>query len=235
MYDDKNTSVNTGPNRDFNTSYFPKDQNGSAKITLFINFDRNDSNPINGFEHNITEINATDTNMLFGTATPTASVHFYYGRLHAPDYKTYQNTITTPIYAEVYSTTRPGSDWNESVDDVNWWINPNHTSVDGNITALSPKVGFTDQDDSTVTTSGVNTVSNGKFSPQVTYNGSNRPHKTQMRINTQPWLKYHRFITDTNKMLYYNVEFLGRGGWAGVGQKGQTLPDINGTNERIEW
>ena len=234
MFNDLNNTVSIGNHRDFNASYFPKSGYGTTTLTLFINFDRNASKPIDVFEHNITLIKIEDDNGLSGEASTHQSTHFYYGRLHAPDYKTYDNSIVTPIYAEIYSTTSPGDDWNESVDDINWWINPLHQNSDGNITALMPKIGFSNQDDIKITPT-ISNFSHGISNPSITYNGSDRPHKTQIRIGTQPWLRYHRFITDVNKMLYYNVEFLGRGGWAGVGQKGQTLPDINGTNERIEW
>ena len=174
---------------------------------------------------------------MHGNSSPhVGGVHYYYARLHAPNYQTYTNSIETPIYVEVYNTTNPGNDWNESVDDVNWWIHPDHAIADGNITNLTPKIGFSDQTDSTVQTDVNNTLSNGVFpNSKITYKGTQKPHKTQIRIGTQPWLKYHRFISDPNTMLYYDVDFLGGGGWAGVGEKGKTLPDVNGTSERIEW
>ena len=220
----------------------------ATQVMAMFDFDRNASLKDNPFILPLADFNITtrDIDNVAGADFNRSiddNATFYYARLHAPDYSTDSNTISTPIYAEVFCDSTPAvcagygiANWKESPDDVNWWVNPNHTINDGNITALTPKIGFSDQNDTSVGVTYSNTLTNGVFAtPQVTYNGSDRPHKTQIRIGTQSWLKYHRFITDVNKMLYYNVEFLGRGGWAGVGQKGQTLPDINGTNERIEW
>jgi hypothetical protein len=130
-------------------------------------------------------------------------------------------------------------DWNESVDDVNWWINPDHnTTAYGNITGLRPEKGFTGQADADISVTPSNTISNGIFTGNtIGYSGSSRPHETRIFIDTQSWLKYHRYITDTNKQLYYNVTFTGNSDWAGVGHidSNATVQESNGSTRRIEW
>ena len=225
-------------------------ESGTGMAKVYFNIDRNNTKALNPISLTVIDANTSTswmsnpgaTKRFLGTSINRSKI-FFYGRLHAPDYQTYKNSITTPIYAEVFCNLNKTqrllygmNDWNESVDDVNWWINPNHSLADGNIASLTPKIGFTNQNDTQVFTTVNDTLSNGIFtSSQITFTGTSKPHKTQIRIGTQPWLKYHRFISDPNKIPYFVIDFLGGGGWAGVGAKGKTLPDINGTNERIEW
>ena len=245
---------------ELDTSNFPKSGVGQTSFRLHLNFERSYNIPLNPNRVKITDLNATCTNVneclsyadgssdheAKGNDYAENNITFYYGRLHAPDYRTYQNSINTPIYAEIFCDLNDSLknkygilNWNESVDSANWWVNPHHNgSIDGNVTNLAAKVGFTDEADDSITIdhNSTNVVTNGIFTePTIIYTGSTKPHKTQIRIGTQSWLKYHRFINDVNKMLYYNVEFLGQGGWAGIGVKGSTLHEVNGTSERIEW
>jgi hypothetical protein len=234
LYDDLNNTVTAGNDRNFTSSRF---QSGKANLTVFVNFDRNSSRPVKPFEHNVTTISAASS--ISGSTTVSGqSVQFYYGRLHAPDYTTNGNSIVTPIYAEVYSTT-PIAGWSESQDDVNWWVNRNHAVTDGNITGLRPEKGFTGQADADISATPSNAISSdGIFtSNTISYGGSSRPHETRIFIDTQSWLKYHRYITDTNKQLYYNVTFTGNSDWAGVGHidSSATVQESNGSTRRIEW
>ncbi len=246
-------------------------QNGISIANLAINIDKNSSIRVNPIELNISEIKVTCSNQLDcqtyadqqpnhdaeGNKTYPAGTPFhrfvYYGRLHAPDYRTEKDSIPTPIYAEVYcdpilvncedfNITRANG-WKESVDDVNWWINPLHTTADGNITELSAKLNFSSTYDSTITINGANPYSafnhaptGGSYAPTVTYTGGKKPYRTRIHVKTEKWLQYHRFFTDGR--LYYDVLFEGAAGnWAGIGNAGKSV-DTNASgssSRRIEW
>jgi len=252
MYDtNTSTAVTTGGERTFGAAYFPKTSKGNITLSLFVNFDRNSSATVNPFDHNLTQVDANDTVGLGGSTVPaaTASARFYYGRLHAPSYTSYNTTVNTPIYAEVYANLNDAqraalgmSGWKESVDDINWWINPGHTNTYGAITGLRPEISFSTNPDPDVTaTAGSADFSSGvKNDPAVTYNGTALPHPVKIFIDTAAWLKYHQYITDPSKMLYYDVTFTGNGGWHGVGNVGKRLEESNATKgggvyERLMW
>jgi len=233
------------------THAFAKKDAGSTGLKIRVNIDRNSSDPFNpqhiviqSVEGNCTAPDSTVHADVIADHRATGS-HvlnfdhvFYYARLHAPDYSTDKKSIKTPIYAEVYATTAPNTGWKGSVDDVDWWINPTHTAENGSIVNLVPMQGFSSRPDKAISVSVSNNLVNGVF-PDSTVSLIGWPmlHETHIKIVTQPWLLYHKFITDPNHMLFYNVEFTKKGGWAGVGKLGKTLPSakIGGYSERIEW
>ncbi len=238
--------------------------NGIGIADLAINIDRNSSKPINPVELNISEVKVmcsttlectsyadqtsnheAEGNLTFPSNAPF-SRFVYYGRVHAPDYRTDQSSIVTPIYAEVYCDpiVVNCSDfgihgWKESVDDVNWWINPFHTGADGNITSMSATKSFIILDRN-VTIDGFNP--NNAFeqtlpsNPTVSYSGTTRPHRARIVVTPDPWLKFHKFFTDGR--VYYDVLFEGAASnWAGIGTIGKTV-DTNASgssSRRIEW
>jgi len=249
-YDDINNTVQTGAIHEVSASLFTKTGKGDANLTVFINFDRNSSTTVNPFIHNLLQVVITDTAYLSGAdSSPDSNTTFYYGRLHAPSYTSYNSSVTTPIYAEVYANLTSSArssvgmgGWQESQDDINWWINPNHTNTYGAITNLRAEIGFSGNADTAVSTApGSGNFSSGvKNDPTITYNGTALPHPVKIFIDTSAWLKYHRFITDPSKMLYYDVTFVGNGSWHGVGNVGKNLSESNATKgggvyERLMW
>ena len=242
---------------------------GKANAQLAVNIDKNSTRAINPIELNITSIdikcstfsdcntfsNLENTHEANGTRRfePNPFRRFiYYGRLHAPDYRTEENSIDTPIYAEVYCDSilvncadfniSRENGWRESVDEFNWWINPLHGNGDGNITSLSATTTGTVPNNSIKINNLLQsddigrTLSNGSYSPTIEYTGEIKPHKTRINISTQPWLLYNRFFTDGR--VYYDVTFEGQAGnWGGIGTLGQTV-DTNASgssSRRIEW
>ncbi|WP_457595321.1 hypothetical protein, partial [Hydrogenimonas sp.] len=257
-YDIDTNNTNTTDVNDTDRIAASRFKYGISIADLAINIDRNSSIHIDPIELNISEIKVTCSNELDcqtyadqvadhnaeGNKTYPAGAPFhrfvYYGRLHAPDYRTDKNSLSTPIYAEVYcdpilvncedfNITRANG-WKESVDDVNWWINPLHTAADGNITELSAKLNFSSTYDSAITINGANPYNafkhaptGGSYAPTVTYTGSKKPYRTRIHIvKTEKWLQYHRFFTDGR--LYYDVLFEGAAGnWAGIGNAGKSV------------
>ena len=258
-WEDDNATPNSDKNRTaISTSFkifnlpkeiFNTDHNGTARLKIFINFDRNGSLPENPLKLQISNIDITesanpDVSTLLAYA-PENNATFYYARLHAPDYETSQDSIATPIYAEIYSDQNSSerekygiADLNESVDDVRWWINPHHTPLDGAINSLTPHMGFSENVDPDVTVTFSNTFTSGiNQSPNVSYSSRKRPHKTRIWIDASDWMKYHRFITNHDKQLTYSVTFIGTGDWAGIGSldTNSTIRESNASRGRIEW
>ncbi|BBG65118.1 autotransporter protein or domain, integral membrane beta-barrel [Hydrogenimonas sp.] len=265
-YDINSTETNTTDNKDIDTIAASRFKNGASFADLALNIDRNSSVRVEPMRIDIQEINVTCSNAAScvnfaelknnhdpeGNLSVTFGRYIYYGRLHAPDYRTQESEFETPIYAEVYCdpievdcgsfgiTALNG--WRESVDDVNWWINPLHTGNDGNVTALEARIRFSIPD-TTVMINDLSQndpyehiISNGRYSPKIAYTGESRPHKTRVIVTTEPWLRYHRFFTDGR--VYYDVTFEGVAGqWAGIGVLGKTVETnaSKSTNRRIEW
>ncbi len=268
-YDVNTTDTNTTDINDVDKIVSSRFTSGTSSADLAINIDRTTGRAVNPIELNITEIRVGCSNLsdcetfadqvsdhnAEGNLTLSAAPFrrfVYYGRLHAPDYRTEKDTINTPIYAEVYcdpievncsnfNITRTNG-WKESVDDVNWWINPLHTAADGNITELSATVNFA-VNDSGVLINGANPYNafshapaGGSYAPSVLYLGLKKPHRTRVVVSTEPWLQYHRFFSDGR--VYYDITFEGAASdWAGIGQAGKSV-DTNASgssSRRIEW
>ncbi|RUM44720.1 MAG: hypothetical protein DSY46_04840, partial [Hydrogenimonas sp.] len=231
---------------DFDESIFT---NGNAILNFAINFDRNSTQAVNPFDLNITQIDLNDTDQIEGNTSLNQSVRFYYGRLHAPDYRTAQDSLTTPIYVEVFcdpsviTCSNFGiNDWNESVDDINWWINPLHTDSDGNITEINATL--IDVLDNMITINGsttgrdtnIHTLPQGIYIPTIEYTGTARPHQVRIFLSAGEWLMYHPFFEPAK--VYYNIIFEGSSSdWGGTGDLGQIV-DLNASQNssyRIEW
>ena len=266
-YDINNSETNTTNNKDVDKIAFTRITSGVTKADLAINFDRNSSVSVNPIELNITAIKVECANSAQCTsfadmnasheargelAYPVANPfrrYVYYGRVHAPDYRTEEDSIDTPIYAEVYCDSilvncadfniSRENGWRESVDSRNWWINPLHTAADGNITALEARKAFVKPDNS-VEINGVNPYNALKhsppYSPTVEYIGAAKPYRARILVEADPWLKFHKYFADGR--IYYDVLFQGKpNDWAGIGTLGKTV-DANASgssSRRIEW
>jgi len=268
-YDVDTNDTNTTDINDVDKIASSRFTSGTSSADLAINIDRTTGRAVNPIELNITEIRVGCSNLsdcetfadqisdhnAEGNLTLSAAPFrrfVYYGRLHAPDYRTEKDTINTPIYAEVYCdpievncsnfNIKRTNGWKESVDDVNWWINPLHTAADGNITELSATVNFAVYDsdvlinDANPYNAFSHAPAGGSYAPSVLYLGFKKPHRTRVVVSTEPWLQYHRFFSDGR--VYYDITFEGAASdWAGIGQAGKSV-DTNASgssSRRIEW
>ncbi len=98
---------------------FTTDSNGSSKIRLYINYDRNKSVKLNPFDLDIVDINVTDENATFGTTATDENATFYYGRVKTKDISTNKQTISNSLHVEVYSNGKINDFHQES---LNWYI-----------------------------------------------------------------------------------------------------------------
>ena len=221
-------------------------ENGVGIAKLYFNIDKNNSIAKNPMKIEVIDAN-TSTSWMSNPGSPkefngdviNQEKIFYYGRVHAPDYETDKKSVNTPIYVEVYCNSDEVnctyfniSGWEESKDDVYWWINKNHNNPkDGNVSSLIA----TPNADININPTSFSSFLNGVKDINISYNGSNYPYKIRIEITPSSWLKYDKF--DQNANPTYNVTFKGGSGWAGVGKTGKTV-DMNvskKTSQRIEW
>ncbi len=224
-------------------TFFTKDgnfTNGTTTLNIKFNFDRNISKADNPFKISKNDFNITsivDTNGTTGEdfdRSTDKNITFYYGRVHAPDYSTKGDTINAKIYYEIYCKNCNQSLFSaigkESVDSAYWYINKDENSTnDGKIYNF-----ITSSMINPVTPS--STVSNGEETDTFKYNAGTYPYKERVDINASSWLIFNPY-DDSAKTNSFSVEYLGNGGWSGVGKTGKTV-DLNISSQgsqRLEW
>ena len=70
----------------------------------------------------------------------------------------------------------------------------------------------------------------------ITYTGSSYPYKEDINISASKWFIYNPYNSNATTDNFY-VDFLGIGGWAGIGNTGKTV-DLNIStrrSKRLEW
>ena len=211
---------------------------GSTPITLRVAVDRKltqpqqpmllDAQDINGSITNYLGI--TNANVSYANGTDinaTNDLHFYYGRVHAPDYRFAGPTGKARIYYEVYcddcNRTKYDIVGNESADSINWYINTLHTQlIDGNVSLYNSLDGVTfDTSKSTNIISGVETI---------TVTAPKLPYKDKVEMNSTSWTTFN----PDSFLLEFQDE---QQEWAGQGELGHII-DTNvskRSNRRIDW
>jgi len=175
---------------------------------------------VNPFVLNITDINVTDKNNTKGNQNLNQNTNFYYGRVHAPDYKFNGKSGNAKIYYEVYSNqnsaTRNHFNINgaESVDSINWYINNLH--VNGN-SGTYHQIAPYSKDGTNITNLRLKDIS-------VMINKS--PHKDQVILTPNKWLVFNKANPNANTTDFLVEFFDANTSWAGRGNKGETV-DLN--------
>ena len=163
---------------------FGSDTNGTATLSVKINFDRNETNLVNPFDLNITSAIATDENSVTGSDTTNiGTAKFVYGRIHAYDIQTDQNTsVPNPVEIEVYSNDSANPFISDKPQNVlKWYRNTEHnTTVAGNVIHGGFNAG--ENNNSIIPSS---TITNGIQNINVTSSTTQTIH---LKIN--PWLWY---------------------------------------------
>lgn len=120
---DDNVSKGNNIFLDLNKTVFTQ---GTAPLTLLLNFDRSSSSPLNPFDFNLTSADINDTDAVTGNSIPSGNATFVYGRARAYDMKTDQSTAPNPIELEVYSSTAAGYVAGMPQNVLSWYRNLNH-------------------------------------------------------------------------------------------------------------
>ena len=226
---------------DFNNSIFtPSDLNGTAKLRLLVNFDRNISLPAKPFDLNFTAIGTKDSDDVNGSGKPNTLATYYYARLHAPVFKTRENNITTKLFFEVYDPDKAdpaGIEGAMSEDDIDWYRNTTHDSTTyGQVFGLLHNghdllVG---EDSELKATLGP--LNSGVRLLTLKYKKSKYPYNARIDLNASSWLIYNRYNPNatTNPL---EVIFEGKGNWKGIGTF-KSQDEINQSQvpyNRIQW
>jgi hypothetical protein len=244
FFQDNNSSISSLKNlgvgyADFNSSQLNFNQ-GIGRVKTYFNFDRNLSKtdePFKIFKNDFNLTSITDADGVSGSdfnRNTNQNTTFYYARVHSPDYRVNGNTVNVKIYYEVYcrdcNQTNFNSLGSESIDSIYWYINKNDNNIsNGHIYNFINSVKINPITPST-------TKTNGEESDTVTYNGSTFPYRERIDINASSWLIYNPY-NSTATTNNFNVEFLGSGSWAGIGNTGKTV-DLNISvkgSKRIDW
>ncbi|BCD62675.1 hypothetical protein NitYY0826_C1558 [Nitratiruptor sp. YY08-26] len=247
---DKNTIFTNNKTHDINFTNWTKDiftteSNGTANLTVYINFDRNLSNPINPFKFAIQDINISDEDNVTGESSLNEDVSFYYGRVHAPDAsvnKFSTNNAKVNLYYEVYDPNRSdpaGIEGNESIDDLGWYVNTAHTQTSfGKVFNIYYKNSdILSAANAPLSKATLQGYSNGTQKLIFSYDGSKEyPFRARLNINASSWLIYNQFDNNATTNSF-SVLFVHSGIWHGVGDFKQT-DEINSSKEeerRINW
>lgn len=83
---------------------FAADTNGTARASILLNYDRNESKPVNPFDLNLTSLSVTDPDGVIGSDTTAGNAAFIYGRIRGYDIQTDQNSVPNPIEIELYGS-----------------------------------------------------------------------------------------------------------------------------------
>lgn len=250
-YNETNTSTNGNfpintpiTLSNMNASIFTPDNNGTANLSLNINFDRDTNESVNPFNFSVSDINVTDQNATIEeTESTTGSSIFIYGRTNTP-----RSRFSAPvnqvalIYYEAYcaeagctKSLLPNGATSNYVDDPRWFTNTAHVNNSGTAGDINQKnFGLLGGHVVQVTAPGGGHLD----SVGLTYDTlKGYPYKTTMENNASSWLIYNKY--DPNDLTNeFEVEFTGPSTeWVGK-QDTNTTTDRRGTeevNRRSMW
>jgi len=186
--------------------------NGVADIDISINFEKNYSTPVAGFDFNVTEVNMSDEDDINGTSgiLTNKQVHFIYGRIKTSNSAAYSSDVNTTFEYQYWS------------DAQGWVKNSDHNSTtygDFNHTldsTINPYVSVTN-----------NPVINGGEEKVVFHTSHALPYSAKVHLQINSWLWYHPLAkdyqdpssTNTDCMTHpcIKLDFLKSGSaWGGV-------------------
>ena len=135
---------NSDINFSVDKSNFTTDNNGSALIKIYVNFDRNISKPISPFEYNLTnaEVNDSDTNLTFYSLNGKAL--FYYGSLNMNDVITSKNDFNISHEFIIFDNNSSDSYLPQNTKEIiiNWYLNTLNKLKDANISSFAITKGY---------------------------------------------------------------------------------------------
>ncbi len=225
---------------EFNNSIFTPDRNGSAHLKFLINFDRNLSLPAAPFTIQAPKLLTKDKDDTNGSGVAVGTLHFYYGRLHAPLFKTKENTITTKLFFEVYDPNKndPAAiEGSMSEEDIDWYRNLEHNTTQyGQIFHLFHEGHDLLMGEDSHLKATLGPLHKGVRLLRLTYKKNKYPYAAKIDLDASRWLIFNKYNPNatTNPL---EVIFEGKGNWKGIGTF-KTQDEINQSkvpHTRIEW
>ncbi|MEO1924231.1 MAG: hypothetical protein ABGX25_06955, partial [Nautiliaceae bacterium] len=189
---------------EYNESNFTTENNGSTKIVVYFNFDRNISNPINPLEVNVTEIKVKDENNVTGEVNLTDRLRYYYGNIKTVDIIATDDNIEANMTFLVYAKNGEDPLLPSSTKEVeyNWFINTIHGDIDGNISIneINISSGYAVSNDiSGVSVSYAKVENGGKLVVDVNRSDNNVDFAVFHLLSPRfEWLWYSRFGEEYN-------------------------------------
>lgn len=224
---------------------FDTDNNGSASMRIWINFDRNMSNPVRPFRFEVTDVNVSNTitSDMNDSAGSDHNATFVYGRVRSA--KTFYDNITassvsTPVSIEIYSDdpTVINTLYWRPTDAFRWYLNTVHQAAgshsDGNVTLESVDTNGSVSPSDPTSVSFTGGVANGVT---VTAVSATRPLIVDINLTgTDPWLIYNP-DREQEPSPFYRVRFINVGSWSGSGQTGNVVGGgvYRGKSRQVEW
>jgi len=244
LYKELNNPDYNRTETNLNANNFKIDNNGTASLKFFINFDRNVSNALNPFVMQIQAINVLDANNTLGRIPQTLDTNatFIYGRTHAPRKRFVGSSGDDFIYYEAHcdgndsfnvncdKSLLPNGINSTSTDDPRWFKNTSHTTASGNAGSVNQKGSSNAVTSGTL--SGTSTIT-----VPLTYDGTKGyPYKATMENNASSWLIYNKYNANATKNEF-EVEFLNSGDWAGDHETNTTTETNSSaiSNRRVMW
>ena len=214
--------------------------NGSVTPSIHLNFDRNETKPLNPFDFNITSATATDADTITGTGVPLGDTTFIFGRARAYDITTNTSPVNVPIEFEVYSTTSSGFVSTMPQNVLKWYRNLDHdTAAHGNVITGGFTAGAID---SAIDTS-TNSLNPADGLQIVTVTSI---HDQIIHLDISPWLWYspkytYDYSGNCTRHPCFNYDYTdATGGIKGVnsgtfqGSDFQMTPAKNITNKGVK-
>jgi len=240
LYSESLTTVNTNVLKDdpwtlsLNSVLF---NNGSVTPSIHLNFDRNETKPLNPFDFNITSATATDADAITGTGVPLGDTTFIFGRARAYNITTNTSPVNVPIEFEIYSSTSSGFVSGMPQNVLKWYRNIDHdTATEGNVLLGGFSAGVTDSAINTSTA-----PANGLQIIEVTSTTDRIIH-----LDISPWLWYspkytYDYSGNCTRHPCFNYDYTdATGGIKGVnsgtfqGSDFQMTPAKNITNKGVK-
>ncbi len=219
---------------------------GEANVSMYINFDRNKSVAKNPMNFYVNSIDANNSDGVSGAIVPsgTKSLDFYYGRVHIPNYTGVGREHNISVYQEVYCRNCNRSTFElaggrESEDGIFWRIIPvgkydNSKNVYKNAKPKNNK-DFTYYNNYETMTA-ASFVIDKKGVDMMRVNMSQYPYLDRVTFETEPWLIFNIFGTNTQQSFNINITS-DANTWAGKGEQGKTIDDSASKRsyQKMEW
>ena len=259
-YQIQNNDTNTSTSFTIAATEFADDQNGSARLRLYYNFNKPLKHVMNPLAVRFNRHQASApqeiSNALMrsdytaeGTADINRTIDFYYGRVvSSQDVYIIDSEVdnqVVPLYVEAYCNdaimdcTLHGLALSSVRTAQTWWINTRHNSprADGLIANFNDPKGATNLTVSPGAPVNLNR-DNNRTDVTFTINSTTpRPYRTKIEVRPDvPWLNYNP--AELNNLPSFILNYNGGGGWAGKGNTGMkvdTNASYDNIRKRLEW
>ena len=220
------------------TAIFSADHNGSAKLTIQMNFDRNQIRPVNPFKLNISNVSISDgTVQDSGNISAEHNATYLYARAKPSKYfydGVENNSTNTPISILIYQDPVSAIDMQYPMSkEFSWYLSKYHDNSNYSDGSLNLSV------DSSIASITANpTITNGITTDMnVTANSITRPLIVDVNLTgSDSWLIYNK-EADKEPVPFYRVRFVGSGDWSGTGKTGLVVGSTisKKKSHRVEW